>query len=99
MAGDVDNFPGPASCAPADEVKRYVERRASGRRARTTVADGDEDRDGDGDASTERLLWTVAAIALRFEVNSSQLAVIRTLEINFNIRVMCMNSCDESESS
>ena len=49
---DPEAFPGPASSAPLDKLKEYVDGRANG------VDEG------------ERLLWSVAGLALQFKVCS-----------------------------
>lgn len=55
---DAESFPGPASSAPVESVKEYVEKRA----AAGGEADGGAGREG------KRLLWSVAGLALQFKV-------------------------------
>ena len=50
---DAESFPGPASSAPVERVQEYVEKRA---------ADG-------GSGEGERLLWSIAGLALQFKVS------------------------------
>lgn len=61
---DAEAFPGPASSAPIESVKEYVEKRAAG--------GGEVDGEGKAGAETggegERLLWSVAGLALQFKV-------------------------------
>lgn len=57
LVGDVESFPGPASSAPQDKLKEYVEGRAG----------GGEGREGLG-REGERLLWGIAGVALQFKV-------------------------------
>lgn len=57
LVGDVESFPGPASSAPQDKLKEYVEGRAGG-------GGGKEGLGREG----ERLLWGIAGVALQFKV-------------------------------
>lgn len=55
---DAESFPGPASTAPLDKLKKYVEKMAA----------GGEGAEGGAMGEGERLLWSVAGLALDFKV-------------------------------
>lgn len=57
---DAESFPGPASGAPVDKLREYVEKRAT-----AAATGGDE---AGAEAEGKRLLWSVAGLALQFKV-------------------------------
>lgn len=79
VVSDSEEFPGPASDAPLEKVKKYVQ----------TKADGYEGGSGD---EGRRLLWSIAGLALRFKVRRtiSRLRLMsvlgRLMSVVFNFR-------------
>lgn len=61
---DAESFPGPASTAPIESVKEYVAKRAAG------AGGADGGAGGEGEGEGERLLWSVAGLALQFKVSN-----------------------------